>query len=191
MKLRINNLLPLLMVLFLAGMTLWLRQTIEQPPPEKAALKRHDPDTIVDNFTMVRLGPSGSPRYSISARKMQHYPDNDATEVEQPRFLRRDSDGTSFTVTSDRGTMTADAAEAKFYGNVLLQREMPNRPLLQARTEFLHLLAEKNIARTDRHVTIKEGNNVFSGVGMELNKTTRQFSLFSQVRGSYVGNERK
>ena len=191
MKRRINNLLPLLIVLFLAGLTLWLRQAIEPPPPENTALLRHDPDAIVDNFTLVRLGQAGSPQYSISARKMQHYPDNDATELEKPRFLNRGSDGTTFTVTADRGTITADAAEAMFHGNVLLRREAADRPALQARTEFLHLLPEKDIARTDRRVTISEGNTVLSGVGMEINKRTRQFSLLSQVRGTYDGPERK
>jgi lipopolysaccharide export system protein LptC len=190
-KIRINNLLPLLMVLFLAGLTLWLRQAIEQPPPEKAAAKRHDPDAIVENFKMVRLGGAGRPQYSMSARKMQHYPGNDITELEKPQFLRRNADGTRYTVTADRGTITADSTEATFTGDVLLRREMANRPVLQARTEYLQVLAEKEIVRTDRHVTIREGNTVFSGVGMEINKRTRQIALMSQVRGSFDDTARQ
>jgi lipopolysaccharide export system protein LptC len=190
MKLRINNLLPLLMVLFLAGLTLYLRQAIEQPQPGKAAAKRHDPDAIVENFKLVRLGQAGSPQYSMTAKKMLHFPDEDNTELEKPQFLRHNSDGTRFTVTAERGTMSANSAEATFTGDVQLRREAANRPPLQARTEFLHVLADKDIVRTDRHVTIREGNTVFSGVGMEFNKRTRQIALMSQVRGTFDGPAR-
>lgn len=190
MKLRVNNLLPLLMVLFLAGLTLYLRQAIEQPKSEKSVAKRHDPDAIVENFKLVRLGNSGGPQYAMTARKMQHFPEEDNTELEKPQFLRNNSDGTRFTVTAERGTMSSNAAEATFTGDVLLRREAANRPPLQARTEYLQVLAEKDIVRTDRHVTIREGNTVFSGVGMEINKRTRQFVLMSQVRGTFDGTSR-
>ena len=51
------------------------------------------------------------------------------------------------------------------------------------RTDYLHVLAEKNIARTDKAVTITEGRSVLSGVGMEFDENARRFTLFSQVRG--------
>ena len=50
MRLRANNLLPLLLVLFLAMLTLWLRHAVEAPSVSGAGGKGHDPDAIVDNF---------------------------------------------------------------------------------------------------------------------------------------------
>ena len=192
MKLRINNLLPLLIVLFLAGLTLWLRYSVEQSGPERAPATRHDPDAIVDNFRLVRLGTSGKPQHSMSARRMVHYPDTDATELERPRFLKRGADGATLTVTSDRASISPDAGEARFTGNVLLRREATrDRPTLVAETDFLHLMADKDLAQTDRRITIREGSRVLTGVGMEMNRRTHQIVLHSQVKGTFDGIRRK
>ena len=186
MSLRVNHLLPLLIMLFLAGMTLWLRQTIELAPVAERNNSNADPDAMVENLKLTRLGANGKSQYSMSARRMLHFPGNDSTQLEEPRFNRRGEDGIALTITANRGTVTRNADEAFFYGNVLLRRDAAaGLPELQARTEYLHILAAKDMARTDQHVTISEGGRVVSGVGMETNKLTRQFSLKSQVKGHY------
>ncbi len=62
---------------------------------------------------------------------------------------------------------------------------------LQVRTEYLHVLPDKGIARTDRHVMITQGSSVLSGVGLEINKLKQQVSLQSQVKGSFHVARRK
>ena len=186
MNLRINNLLPLLLVLFLSALTLWLRFAVEEPPARKTTSNRHDADAIVDNFRMVKMSTAGTPAYTMTARRMLHYPDTDTTELEQPMFLKRGADGVTMTVTSASAVMAPDASEAKFRGNVMLRRgAYADRPALLAKTEFLHLLADKDLVRTDERITIQEGTSVFTGVGMELNRATRQFRLHSQVKGHF------
>ncbi len=186
MSLRINNLLPLLLVLFLAALTLWLRIAVEQAPPKKAASNRHDADAIVDNFRLVRMSSAGTPAYTMTARRMLHYPDTDTTVLEAPVFLKRGTDGVTMQVTSTSAVIAPDAGEARFKGNVLLRRDAyAGQPALLARTEFLHLLADKDLVRTDERITIHEGNTVFTGVGMEFNRATRQFHLLSQVKGHF------
>ena len=54
-----------------------------------------------------------------------------------------------------------------------------------AQTEFLHLLADKDLLVTDQRVTIQEGSTVFSGVGMEFNRAARKIQLHSQVKGHF------
>lgn len=185
MKLRAGNLLPPLLVFFLAALTLWLRYAVEEPSSDGSAKKRHDADAVIDNFTVTRLDKSGKPEYFISARRMIHYSDDDSTELESPRFLRISADS-EMSVTADRGRITNDHREAIFSGNVQLVRAATReREELRARTEYLHIFAEKDIARTDRRVTITEGKSTLSGVGMDLDKLARSFTLHSQVRGTY------
>lgn len=192
MKYRINNFLPLLIVLCLAATTFWLRYAVEAPPAQSARNKGHEPDSIVENFTLRRLSTEGTPQYTMAAKRMLHYPDTDTTELISPLFARTGTDGAKMTIQADRGNMTHDAAAAAFSGNVVLQREAgPGYPAFRARTEFLEILAEKNLIRTNRHVDIQEGSSTLSGIGMEFNKTTRQFSLHSQARGSYRAPSRK
>jgi lipopolysaccharide export system protein LptC len=82
--------------------------------------------------------------------------------------------------------VTRDGEEAFFHGDVLVVRAATaEREQLQVRTDYLHVLAEQNIARTDRAVTITEGRSVLSGVGMEFDENAHRFALFSQVRGRF------
>ena len=185
MRIRVSNLLPLVLVLFLGAMTLWLRFTVEAPGSSDNADHRHDPDAIVDNFTLSRLNEQGIPQYSLTARRMVHFDDDDSTELAAPQVVKR-GEGPTVTITAERGTVTRDGEEAFFHGNVLVVRAAtPEREELRVRTNYLHVLAEKNIARTDQAVTISEGRSVLSGVGMEFDESARRFALFSKVRGRF------
>ncbi len=185
MRIRASNLLPLLLVLFLAALTLWLRVAGESAAGGDSGRRRHDPDAIVDNFTVTRLDEQGRAQYSLAARRMVHFADDESTELSAPHFVRR-GDGPVVTITADRGTVNHAGDEAFFHGNVLVVRAgTPEQAELQIRTNYLHVLAEKNIARTNEAVTITEGNSVLAGVGMEYDRQGGRLELHSRVRGSF------
>lgn len=185
MKIRVANLLPIMLVLFLAALTLWLRIAMEPRATAGNGPHRHDPDAIIDNFTVTRLDERGAAQYTLTANRMLHFADDDSTELAAPQVVKR-GEGPKVTITAERGTVTHDGKEAFFYGNVLVVRAATaEREELRVRTDALHVLAEKNIARTDRAVTITEGRSVLSGVGMEFDENARRFALFSQVRGHF------
>lgn len=185
MRIRVSNLLPLLLVFFLAALTLWLRIAVETPSGGDPRLRRHDPDAIVDNFTVTRLDENGRAQYSLAASQMIHFADDESTELFAPRFVRR-GDGPAVTITADRGTINHEGDEAFFRGNVLVVRTATQEQSeLQIRTNYLHVLAERNVARTNEPVTITEGKSVLSGVGMEYDREKSRLELFSSVRGSF------
>lgn len=191
MKIRINNLLPLMVMLILALLTLWLRQAAEQGNGATRSADSREPNAIVENFTLVKLDPAGAVYYSLSAKRMLVFSANDSTVLEVPRLERRDEEGVVITVTAGRGRLTANSEEAYFYDNVLFDRDPPgSQPNLQVRTDFLHVIPGRDLARTDRHVTIQEGNSTLSGVGMEIDRAKRQLTLSSQVKGTYDAAKR-
>ena len=75
--------------------------------------------------------------------------------------------------------------------DVAIVNALDNLPELRARTEFLHLLAEKGVSRTDHTVTITEGRSVLTGVGMVVDTKKHQFMLQSQVKGTFDAPNRK
>ena len=189
MKLRVNNLLPLLVVLFLAGLTLWLREAAEIPATTVRDSGRHEPDAIVENFTLRSLSAEGTPQYVISARRMLHFAD-DTTELAEPRLLRTDADA-RVTIQADRGTLQHDGDEAAFYGHVVVRQETPSQPDLTAQTDYVQVLNKQDLISTDRPITIQQGESNLAGVGMDIHRRARQFSLHSQVKGSYHVAPRK
>ena len=185
MKSRGVNLLPIVLMLFLAALTLWLRITMETPRSVGNGHNRHDPDAIIDNFTVTRLDEQGVAQYTLTANRMLHFADDDTTELAAPQVVKR-GEGPMVTITAERGIVTRDGEEAFFHGNVRVVRAATReRGELRVRTDYLHVLVEKNIARTDQAVTITEGRSVLSGVGMEFDESARRFALFSQVRGRF------
>jgi lipopolysaccharide export system protein LptC len=185
MKIRITNLLPIMLMLFLAALTLWLRITMEAPGTSGNGPHRHDPDAIIDNFTVTRLDERGVAQYTLTANRMLHFADDDTTELAAPRVIKL-GEGPTVTITAERGTVTRDGEEAFFHGNVRVVRSAtPEREELRVHTDYLHVLPQKNIARTDRAVTLIEGRSVLSAVGMEFDENARRLTLFSQVRGHF------
>jgi len=177
---------------FLGVLTLWLQYAVVEGSSGDAKSARHDPDSIVENFTVQRLDATGKLRYTFSAPKMMHFADDGSGEVLNPRFVEIAADGGNFIATANRGTINRQGEEAFLYGNVLFLREAtPARSEFRARTEFLHVLAEQGIARTDHTVSIAEGSSMLTGVGMIVNEKNQQFMLQSQVKGIFDVPSRK
>jgi lipopolysaccharide export system protein LptC len=123
---------------------------------------------------------------------MAHYADDGSGEALYPRVVQLRRDGGDIIATANRGTINRQGEEAFLYGNVEVVREATRQePEFRARTEFLHVLAEKGISRTDRSVIITEGRSTLTGVGLVVDKERRQFTLQSQVRGVFDAPNRK
>jgi lipopolysaccharide export system protein LptC len=185
-KTRVVHLLPLLMMLFLAALTLWVQYALVNGTGGEPRLEKHEPDAIVDNFTVRRLDENGKLLYTFSAPKMFHYPDTRSGEVLYPRVARVADDGGDFTATANRGVVEQLGEKTFLYGNVVVSRgATPGNPELRITTDFLQVLSEQGITRTDHSVTIVEGGTTLTGVGLVANERKGQFSLKSQVRGTF------
>ena len=192
MKTRVTPLLPLALMAFLGALTLWLQYAVREGAGGESRSPQHEPDAIVENFTVQNLDASGKLQYTFSAPKMQHFADDGSGEVLYPRVVQVSEDGGNFIATANRGTINRQGEEAFLYGNVLVMREAtPEEPELRARTEFLHVLAGQGILRTNQTVTITDGRSTLTGVGMIINKAKRQFTLQSEVRGTFDAARRK
>ena len=53
------------------------------------------------------------------------------------------------------------------------------------KTEYLLLLPDEDIARTDKPVEITMGQSIMTGTGMIANNATQEFQLLHNVRGTY------
>lgn len=188
---RVTYAWPLLLVLLLSGLTLWLRQVIDVPGQSVAPQQRHDADATVENFTVTRLGKDGRPQARLSAQRMVHFADDDATELYMPR-LERTEGGIRLSVRSDRGILSRDSQDAKFYENVRMIRRDESAPdELRINTQYLEVLIDREILRTDRPVTITQGSSVLSGVGMEYERSSGRLDLLSSVKATFQPRPRQ
>ena len=190
MKLSATRLFPLLIVLALALLSFWLERTlrVEERHP---ALRRHDPDFQVENFTVQKFDSAGVLVASLAAAKMVHYPDDDSTELSAPRVVQTKPDAPRLAVSADRGALSQNGEEVFLYGNVLLQREATGGlGETRIRTSFLHFVTAQSLARTDRDVTVSAPDRSFSARGMEFHNDTGQLFLRARVRGQFAAKPR-
>lgn len=183
---RASSLFPLLLILALAAASLWLERAVQAPEHDKSGKMRHDPDFIAEDFGITKIDVTGKPEYILSAERMQHYPDDESTSVVAPRLVQRHDHANPVVIRADRGLIAKNGKEASFYGSVVVVREAGRgQSELRVQTEYLQVVPDRDLARTDKPVIITEGRSRLSGVGMEFNNRTRQFALRSQVRGTF------
>lgn len=183
---RASHLFPLLLMLALAAASLWLERTVQAPEHDQSGKLRHDPDFIAEDFGITKMGLNGKPEYSLSAASMLHYPDDQSTDIAEPRLIQRHDDAPPVVIRADRGQLSKNGEVASFFGNVVVVREASrDRAELRVQTEYLQIVPDSDLARTDKPVVITEDGSRLAGVGMEFNNKTRQFALLSQVRGRF------
>lgn len=145
------------------------------------------PDYYVDEFNFVRMSPAGQPRYTITGDKLVHFPVDDSSEVVHPVVKNFEGKLPPMTVVANRARIEDDNSKVHLNGNVNADR--PAAPGVQhfhLESDYLQLLPDEDIIRTDRPVTIRLGDSVLHGTGMVANNATREFRLAGNVRGHYV-----
>jgi len=183
---RASGLFPLLLMLALAAASLWLDRAVRGPEYDRSGKSRHDPDFVAENFGIVKMNAAGKPEYTLSAERMLHYPDDGSTSIVLPRMVQRHATAPPVVIRADRGLVSRNGEEASFEGKVVVVREAgKGQKELRVETEYLQVLPDRDLARTDKPVVITEGRSRLVGTGMELNNKTRQFVLRSQVRGTF------
>jgi lipopolysaccharide export system protein LptC len=183
---RLSAWFPVILLAAVAGVTVWLDRQLQ--PPERAGegKTRHDPDYVAENFSSTRTGPDGAPRYTLSARRMVHYPDDDTTYLDAPKLVNFRGSGATVTVTSKNAMLSSNGENAYLTDDVRLVRSAyADKSEMTMLTSYLHVIPDDDIAETDKPVEIHDANTLITSVGLEFNNKTRILKFLSNVRGRY------
>jgi lipopolysaccharide export system protein LptC len=183
---RFGSLFPLVLLAFLAALTFWLDRVVQPPARPGSSTVRHDPDYIVDGLSAVRMDQEGRIKHTLNAQKMTHFPDDDVTHLVQPKFVTYGEGRAPVTVTSREAHMSGNGENVYFERDVRVVRAPTGaQSELVLETEYLHVIPDDNIAKTDRAVTISNAAAVVKASGLELNSETRVLKLQGRVKGVY------
>lgn len=180
---RVRYWLPLLPLLGLVGVTYWLDQQSQSDTANTGHALRHDPDAIMENFSSVKMNEQGVPRFIMSAKKMQHYPDDDSSVLDAPRLASLSATLPTVHLVAQRGIVSGSGNEVFLHDEVEVLREASaERGELTLQTDYLRVVPDRDWADTDHAVTIFDGRNVVHAVGLEMDNKIRTLKLLSQVR---------
>lgn len=184
---RIRHWLPALPLLALLGATYWLNQQVQPEPAKLDSSMRHDPDSVVENFSAMKLNEQGTPHFIMSATRMLHYPDDDSTSLEVPRITLLAEDRPKILASAKTGTISSKGDEYFLQGEVEMLREaVAQQDQLRLKTEYLHFIPDQDLVKSNLAVTLIEAHTTVNAVGMELNNKTRTIKLLSKIRSEYV-----
>jgi lipopolysaccharide export system protein LptC len=177
---------PVLMLAGLAGLTYWLDQKV-QPQRGRNGGSGDEPDFVVDEFTATRMSVDGQPSYEVRAKRMVHFPEENSARLDQPRLTYFEPRKAPVSIRANSGLLDRNGENAYFNGDVQVRREaFEDSPEMAMFTEYLHVIPELEIAKTDRPVRMVSGDSRLEAVGLELNNKTRTLKLLSKVRGTYA-----
>ncbi len=177
--------LPLAVLALLVGLTLWLNYLVQAPTARASGSLRHDPDLIVEQFRARKLGEDGEVRYTLTARKMVHYPDDDSALLESLTLEAFEPRQPRTTITADHGRLEQGGDRVYVEGNVVVIRE-GDRQTEPAKltTDKLLVLPDAGIARTSSQVNLESPSANAVAAGFELDNRARTLKL-ERVRATY------
>jgi lipopolysaccharide export system protein LptC len=183
---RLTATVPLVLVTLLAALTFWLERMVQPSSRPPGAATRHEPDYIVEKLSAISMNEKGAAAYTLSAARMLHYPDDDTTILATPRFVSYATAKSPVTITASEAVVSSNGQHVYFQDDVQVTRAADGTSSeLVVRTDFLHVIPDQNIARTDRTVTITDAATTVTAEGFEINNETRIMKLQSRVRGTY------
>jgi len=181
MKHASASLLPLMLLAFLAALTFWLERTTQFDNGHRDGKGRHDPDFIVDNFTVRRFNTDGGLQYVQTAQKMLHYADDDSTDVVAPT-LDYFGEIQQTHISARQARLGPAGKEVRLFDDVRMVRKgTTDRPELVVTTSEMFVYPDEESARGVKPVTLAEGRSIVNGTGFEANNRTQIFKLMGRV----------
>ncbi len=145
----------------------WLLNVVSQQRPKTVDESHHEPDYYMEDFTTLTMRRDGTPKSSLYAVHMAHFPDNDTSELLKPTMELYRTTKLPMFVSADKGWVTANSEVILLKGNVQLwENDEAGERILQVNTTEAHVLLEQDYAETDQPATIKWRRTTINGIGM-------------------------
>ena len=178
---------PIVTLSLLALLTAWINHMVQPPQPKLDGSSRHDPDYMMSNFETSQTDANGRLRYKLAAAEMKHFPDDDTTDLQLPRYTQFSLDKPYTQVEALRGYVASNGEQVQLVDNVKITRQaFAGRGEMTIETEYLNILPKQDLVRTDSPVVIKQApKTVIHATGMVYEKDKRTLTLLHKVRAHY------
>ncbi len=180
-----------LLIVGLGVLSFWLWRLLDeeiQPPPEA---KLHEPDYYLLEMVRTTMDEHGGVQSVLEADTVYHFPDDDSTELGQPRMRIYNNADEPWHVIAERGTVHADNEIILLHGQVEIWRPDKNGVReLEVLTSELRVFPKVQYAETDEVAVIKSSSSVTNSIGFRANFEHDRLELLEQVKSRYETNTR-
>lgn len=182
MKFGSSQLFVIVLLTLLAGLSFWLQRAVAPTEVIKNGKHRHDPDAMAENFMIRQFDERGQVKYRLTAPYMEHFPDDDSSELKSPTLTHYRPNAAPLTLTGNNAKVTSRGQTVFLWDDVKAVRAATaERPEMVARMPDLTVQPEEGLAFTPSPVVITEDKSWAKGVGMRLDNNAATLELQSQV----------
>jgi lipopolysaccharide export system protein LptC len=141
----------------------------------------------MEEVTAIIMNKDGHPSLRVESPKLEHYAENDRTNIIKPHItIYRDSPE-PWTIHADYAKTTHGTEQIYFWGHVVIYHENDiKNPTTSIKTDTLTVFPEEQIAQTGDQIVITQPDTFIEAVGMLANLNEGTVKLLSQTRGEYV-----
>ncbi len=179
-------LLLALLSLLAAALAWWIYDPATEGFPREAAAP-HAPDYAIDRFKATSMGVEGRPEQVLEAERLLHYPDDDSTELTEPKLTVYDGELPPWRIDARKGRVSGDGDTVFLEDGVEVNRgAAPETRPVRIRTTNLRVRRSDRFAETGDPIEIESGGSWVNAVGMKVwfGEPVR-VKLLSEVRGQY------
>lgn len=174
---------PLILLIFLALLTFWLDR-ITRPSEQGGGDDLYvNPDYIVDDISGIRMDHERGIQRKFTAERLFHYLDEEITQMEQVSFINIEPEKPLMRLSADRAEIKSKGKNIYLTGNVTAIRGTDDeKSKITLMTDFLQLIPDESLVKTDRAVTIARLNTTIHSTGLEFNNHIGEIQLLSKVK---------
>ncbi len=144
----------------------------------------HDVDYTADDITLTRMDTTGRAEYTIDAKKLVHYFDDDTGELTQPRMEGAKANRPEMRVRADLGRTTSDGDQVRLYGDVVVTRDpWRGAPAMVARSAYMLAYPDREIVETDKPISVQRGGSSLDAGSMHYDNATQRLKADSGDAG--------
>lgn len=145
------------------------------------------PDAYMENVISTVLNKEGKPSLKIETPKMIHYPEGDTTHLTTPHVTVYRQSPKPWTIDSDYATASQGVTQILFWSHVVIHHPTDSvNPNTTLQTPSLTIFPDKQIAKTDQAVVLKQPDATVHAIGMLANLDDGTIKLISKARTEYV-----
>jgi lipopolysaccharide export system protein LptC len=150
---------------------------------------RTEPDYYVENFNFIKIAANGKAEYIVSGERLVHYPANKISVVTRPIVKAFSESRPPMSVHARRAEVNDDQSEIHLREQVRLDRpQTRDSKELIVESEYMLVLPDADMIKTDKLVTAWLGNARLSGTGMIVDNSKQELLLQSKVSAHFLPN---
>jgi lipopolysaccharide export system protein LptC len=174
-------------LMLLAAGSAWLLNKLIGTDADRIIRVTHDPDYYMKNFKTTTMNQDGLPKNILSADFMAHYPDNDTTELQNPRLEVFRKDELPLNIIADKGWVTENNEVVLLTGNVKFwQDDIDGIRKLEINTTDVRILPKQDYAETDKPVQLITKRTTVNSLGIRAFFDESRVELLNNVQAKIL-----